>query len=76
VAPDEDLAGSRVLKPGDEPESGRFSASGGAYKDHELLVVDVEIDVIYGNYPSGKDFCDLFQADLRHITLLLLIYEI
>ena len=41
---DEDLALVDLLEPGEHPQGGGLAAPGGADEDHELAVLDLEVD--------------------------------
>src|SRR5256885_16236418 len=43
---DQDLPFGDRLQPGEHPERGRFAAAGRTDKDHELLVLDVDVEVL------------------------------
>jgi hypothetical protein len=39
-------AGAHVLQPGDDAQQGRLAAAGRADEDHELAVLDVQVDAL------------------------------
>ena len=45
---DEDGALVDLLEPGEHPQRGRLAAARRADEDHELAVLDVEVEVVHG----------------------------
>ena len=67
---DPQLAGGDLLEPGDHPQAGRLAAARRPDQDHELAVVDLEVEVVY-----RKDVTvflgDVIERDGRHSRFLL-----
>ena len=53
-------------RPGDHPQRRRLSAAGRADEDHELAVLDLEVEIGDGLRPVGIDLRELLEGDLRH----------
>ena len=62
---DQDLAGGRVLEPGDEPEQRGLAAARRPDEDDEGAVVDGEVDVA-DDADLAEALLDAFQFDLAH----------
>ena len=60
LAVEQDLALRRVLVPADHPQRRRLAAAGRPEQHDVLAVVDVQVDVVDGDRPAGKD---LRQSD-------------
>ena len=54
-----------VLEPGDHPQQRRLAAAGGADEDHEVAVLDVEVDTLDGD-ELAVDLDEVAQGDRRH----------
>ena len=46
LAPDDEFAGGDVLEARDEAQQGGLAATRRADEDHELLILDVEVDAV------------------------------
>jgi hypothetical protein len=66
LAADLELAVGDVLEPGDHPEGGGLPAAGRADEDHELPVLDLEIDALDGLEAVGIALRDLLEDDVGH----------
>ena len=67
-AADADLALGDVFEPGDGTEQRGFSAAGRADEDHELAVLDVQLDVVQ-DLDITVGFFDAVQPDFGHSRL-------
>src|SRR5660397_100243 len=72
AAPNADGAPGDIFQTGDHAEGSCLAASRRTYKDHELAVLDLEIEIQDGDRAVGEDFGELIQMDLGHGSLLTL----
>src|SRR5680860_1248416 len=72
AAPNADGAPGDIFQTGDHAEGSCLAASRRTYKDHELAVLDLEIEIQDGDRAVGEDFGELIQLDLGHGSLLTL----
>ncbi len=68
LAVDEDLAVAHLLEPGDHPQQGRLAAAGRADEDHELAVLDLEVDAV-DHLGVAEALDDPMQPQLSHHAL-------
>ena len=61
LAVDDQLAAGNFLQSGDHTQGCGFTASGGSYKDDELLVLDIQVEILYCLKSVGINFCNVFQ---------------
>jgi hypothetical protein len=66
LAIDLELAGSDVLKPGDEPQGRRLARTRRADQDHEFAVSDLEVHVPHGLETVPISLPDVLEEDLGH----------
>ena len=63
---DEDLARGGLLEARDHPQRGRLAAPGRADEDHELPVLDAEVEVVDGDRAVREPLRDAAKLDRRH----------
>jgi hypothetical protein len=63
---DTDDALGDLLEPGDHPERGGLAAPGGPHQDHELPVVDVQVQIGDGPGPVRVDLAYVLEPDPGH----------
>ena len=68
---DADLAVADLLEAGEHPQRGRLAAAGRPDEDHQLGVLDLELEVVHGLRPVGIDLGDVLVGDLCHCPSLL-----
>ena len=68
LAVEPDLAGARLLQPGDDAQQRRLAAAGRADEDDELAVRDVEVDVVE-HLDRAEGFRDAAEAEVGHRPL-------
>ena len=66
-----DLAVTDLLEAGEHPQRGRLAAAGRPDEDHQLGVLDLELEVVHGLRPVGIDLGDVLVGDLCHCPSLL-----
>ena len=64
--PDPDLAAADLLEPGQHAQRRGLAAARGPNHDHQLAVLDREVQVIDGLGPVVVDLRDRIELDLRH----------
>ena len=67
---DQDRAVADLLETGDHPERRRLAAAGRADEDHELVVLDHQLERIDRAGPVGIDLRDLLELNRSHTGLL------
>ena len=68
---DPQLAARDVLEPGDHPQRRRLPAAGGADEDHELAVLDLEVELLDGFVAVVEHLGHTIEDDLCHLLLLI-----
>ncbi len=60
------VAPADLLEPGDHPQRGRLAAAGRADEDHELALVDHQVERVDGARPVGIDLRHALELDRSH----------
>ena len=63
---DPDLPVRDLLEAGEHAQGGGLAAAGGADDDHELGILDDEVELVDGERPVVVDLRDLLERDLSH----------
>jgi hypothetical protein len=63
---DIEIAGGDRLETRDHAQGGRLAAARRAEQDHELAVLDLEVERIHGGDPAGVDLGDALEPDVVH----------
>ena len=63
---DPDCALRDVLEAGDHPEGGRLAAARRADEDHELSVLDFQVEPVDGSRAVGIDLRDVLKRNASH----------
>ena len=61
-----DLAARHLLEPGDHAQRRRLAAAGRADEDHELAILDLDVEVVDGERPVGVALADVIEDDVGH----------
>ncbi len=67
---DEDFTAGDFLQPRHHAQRGGFGAAGRADEDHELAVLDFEIDAVHGLEAAAIDFFEIFKLNACHFQPL------
>jgi hypothetical protein len=62
---DLEVAGADLLEAGDHPKAGRLATAGRADQDHELAVLDLEVEVLHRREVAVL-LRDVLERDRRH----------
>ena len=66
---DQQVAGTDVFQARDQPQQGRLAATGRTDEDHELAVLDVQVDIA-GNRGAVVALADIAQGETSHMISL------
>ena len=64
LAVDQDLAVGDLLEPGDHPQQGRLAATRRADEDHELAVLDLQVDAVDRPRPARSFLTTLMKLKI------------
>ena len=69
AAIDEQLTGGDVFQAGDQPQQGRFAATGRANENYEFAVGHVEVDA-FDDPDLAESLADSAQMNISHVGML------